>query len=163
MRLTDLVLKIGAALRAHDIMLASAESCTGGWIGQALTSVPGSSDWYDCGFITYSNAAKQALLGVTAETLARHGAVSRETAAEMARGALRNSRAGIGCAVTGIAGPGGGSPAKPVGSVCFGWARGETLVRARGVMLYGDREAVRRQSVCIALEGILEWLDEGGA
>jgi nicotinamide-nucleotide amidase len=124
-----------------------------------VTSVAGSSDWFERGFVTYSNDAKQELLGVPAEVLKRHGAVSEETAREMARGALERSKGTIALSITGIAGPTGGSAAKPVGTVCFGWARKgrEPLVQTR--VFQGDRESVRRQSVVHALERVLELLD----
>ena len=149
-------------LQARGLMLATAESCTGGGIAHALTALAGSSNWFDSGIVTYSNAAKQALLGVRASTLAAHGAVSEQTAAEMARGALSQpgceARAQVACSVTGIAGPGGGSATKPVGTVCFGWAdaagRGLTTTHR----LFGDRAAVREQSVRIALDGVIALL-----
>ena len=142
-------------------MLVTAESCTGGWVAQELTAIAGSSSWFDRGFVTYSNEAKQEMLGVRAETLATHGAVSEETAAEMARGALEKSRGTLSLAVTGIAGPSGGTPAKPVGTVCFAWATKGRAPRAQTRRFEGDREAVRRQSVEHALAGVLELLDEG--
>lgn len=128
-------------------------------MAQVVTSVAGSSDWFERGFVAYSNDAKQELLGVPAEVLKRHGAVSEETAREMARGALERSKGTIALSITGIAGPTGGSAAKPVGTVCFGWARkgGEPLVQTR--VFQGGRESVRRQSVVHALERVLELLD----
>jgi nicotinamide-nucleotide amidase len=139
-------------------MLATAESCTGGWVAQAVTAIAGSSAWFERGFVTYSNDAKHELLGVSTGTLQKFGAVSEETAREMARGALARSRAGVAVAVTGIAGPGGGSAAKPVGTVCFAWAGRRGLVRSEIRRFRGGRESVRRQSVIRALEGILELL-----
>ena len=139
----------------------TAESCTGGWVAQAVTSVAGSSDWFERGFVTYSNDSKQELLGVRAETLARHGAVSEQAAAEMARGALEHSRGSISVAVTGVAGPTGCSAAKPVGMVCFAWARRGGPVRSETRRFPGDRQSVRKQSVVRALEGVLEALDGG--
>ena len=138
-------------------MLVTAESCTGGWVAQAVTAVAGSSGWFERGFVTYSNAAKRELLGVKKATLDKHGAVSEETAREMARGALARSRAGVAVAVTGVAGPSGGTAAKPVGMVCFAWARGRRVV-AETRRFRGGREAVRRHSVCYALEGVLRIL-----
>lgn len=138
-------------------MLATAESCTGGWVSQAVTSVAGSSDWFERGYVTYSNAAKREALGVPKRILDRNGAVSEQTAREMARGALRKSRAGIALAVTGIAGPGGGVPGKPVGTVCFAWARGRKI-RSETKRFKGGRGRVRRQSVIHALRGVLKWL-----
>ncbi len=149
-----LAIGVGAALKAAGTMLATAESCTGGWVAEVVTSVSGSSEWFDRGFVTYSNAAKQEMLGVTAATLDRFGAVSEETAREMAAGALARSRAGIALAVTGVAGPTGGTPAKPVGMVCFAWARG-SRVESETCRFSGDRESVRRQSVVHALEGVI--------
>jgi len=138
-------------------MLVTAESCTGGWVAQAVTSVAGASDWFERGYVTYSNAAKREELGVTKKTLARHGAVSEETAREMARGALRRGRGTIALSVTGIAGPGGSSPGKPVGTVCFGWAQGRRM-RSETKRFKGGRASVRRQSVIHALKGMLRWL-----
>lgn len=137
-------------------MLATAESCTGGWIAKCCTDVAGSSAWFDRGFITYSNAAKQDMLGVRAETLAQYGAVSEAVVAEMATGALRHSQAHIAVAVSGIAGPSGGSPEKPVGTVCFAWAMRNGEVLTKTCQFAGDREAVRWQSVVFALNGILQ-------
>src|SRR5512135_3018157 len=119
--LSMLAMQVGAGLKARGLMLATAESCTGGWVAQAVTAIAGSSDWFDRGFVTYSDAAKQEMLGVSAGTLGRHGAVSEHTAREMAAGALAHSRAQVALAITGIAGPGGGSSEKPVGMVCFAW------------------------------------------
>ena len=137
-------------------MLATAESCTGGWIAKCCTDVAGSSAWFDRGFITYSNAAKQDMLGVRAETLAQYGAVSEAVVAEMATGALRHSQAHIAVAVSGIAGPSGGSPEKPVGTVCFAWAMRNGEILTKTCQFAGDREAVRWQSVVFALNGILQ-------
>lgn len=139
-------------------MLVTAESCTGGWVAQAVTSVAGSSDWYERGFVTYSNDSKQELLGVRSETLVRHGAVSEETAREMALGALARSKGTVAVAVTGVAGPGGGSREKPVGMVCFAWAS-KKGVTTETLRFPGDRESVRRQSVIHALQGVLKTLD----
>jgi nicotinamide-nucleotide amidase len=152
---------LGDRLRAANALLVTAESCTGGWAAQVVTSVAGSSGWFERGFVTYSNAAKQELLGVRAETLQRHGAVSEETAREMALGALAHSRGTVAVSVTGVAGPGGGSPDKPVGMVCFAWADAKGLIRSETARFGGDRESVRRQSVIHALEGVLAALDGG--
>jgi nicotinamide-nucleotide amidase len=157
----ELAQKLASRLKAGKGMLVTAESCTGGWVAQELTAIAGSSSWFDRGFVTYSNEAKQEMLGVRAETLAKHGAVSEETAAEMARGALEKSRGTLSLAITGIAGPSGGTPAKPVGTVCFAWATKGQAPRAETKRFPGDREAVRRQSVEHALAGMLELLDEG--
>lgn len=148
--------RAGEALRARGLRLATAESCTGGWVARALTAIAGSSDWFERGYVAYSNAAKREDLGVPAQTLERHGAVSEETARAMAAGALARARADCALAVTGIAGPAGGSAAKPVGTVCFAWARGSKM-RSETRHFDGDRESVRRQSVIRALQGILEW------
>jgi nicotinamide-nucleotide amidase len=151
--------KLGAQLKATGAMLVTAESCTGGWASQAVTAVAGSSDWFERGFVTYSNAAKEELLGVQAATLARFGAVSEETAREMALGALEHSHGTIALAITGVAGPTGGTATKPVGTVCFAWAGKDLAVSAETRHFAGDREAVRRQSVEYALERVLELLD----
>ncbi|MCU0833612.1 MAG: nicotinamide-nucleotide amidase [Chromatiaceae bacterium] len=157
-RLDVLAAELGRRLSAGGLKLATAESCTGGWIAKVVTDIPGSSGWLDRGFVTYSNESKQALLGVSAETLARTGAVSVETVTEMALGALANSRADLAVAVTGIAGPGGGSEEKPVGTVFFAWARrGEEPLTQR-VQFAGERDEVRHQSVRLALERLLELL-----
>jgi nicotinamide-nucleotide amidase len=153
--------KLGARLKARGALLVTAESCTGGWAAQAVTAVAGSSEWFERGWVTYSNAAKQDELGVRAETLRRFGAVSEETAREMALGALERSRGTVALAITGVAGPSGGTPAKPVGTVCFAWAGKNLAVSAETRHFAGDREAVRRQSVDYALERVLELLDAG--
>jgi len=147
---------VGARLKAKGLKLASAESCTGGWVAQAVTSVSGSSEWFDRGFVTYSNDAKRQMLDVRAETLAAHGAVSENAAREMAVGALEHSSAGVAAAVTGVAGPTGGSPEKPVGMVCFAWALSGHPAESETRRFDGDRDAVRRQSVIRALQGLLE-------
>ena len=133
------------------MLVATAESCTGGLIAAAMTSVAGSSSWFDRGFVTYSNEAKMEVLGVAPATLEHHGAVSEPTAREMAVGALSKSGAHIAVAVTGIAGPGGGTQAKPVGMVCFGWARRDGQVWTQTVHFAGNRDTVRRKSVITAL------------
>jgi nicotinamide-nucleotide amidase len=150
---------LGRSLKARGELLVTAESCTGGGVAQAVTAIAGSSEWFERGFVTYSNEAKVELLEVRAATLERHGAVSEETAREMALGALAKSRGTLALAVTGIAGPGGGSPDKPVGTVCFAWARRGGAAHSETRRFAGDREAVRRQSVERALEGALEALD----
>jgi len=155
----ELAQSIAMRLMARGEMLATAESCTGGWAAQALTALAGSSNWFERGFVTYSNAAKEEMLGVPPETLAHHGAVSEETAREMALGALSHSRAAVALAITGIAGPSGGTLEKPVGMVCFAWAAKGGATRSETRRFAGDREAVRRQSVERALAGVLELLD----
>lgn len=137
-------------------MLATAESCTGGWVAKLITDIPGSSHWFERGFVTYTNESKQEMLGVAAETLASHGAVSEATVREMAQGALSHSRAQLSLAVSGIAGPGGGTPERPVGSVCFAWASQESGVHSEQRHFDGDRELIRRQAVATALQGVLE-------
>ena len=154
--LATLATLAGARLKARGLKLATAESCTGGWVAQAITSVSGSSEWFDRGFVTYSNEAKREMLGVRIETLAAHGAVSEPTAREMAAGALEHSSAGVSVAVTGVAGPNGGSPEKPVGMVCFAWALRGGAVESETHRFEGDRDAVRRQSVVRSLQGVVE-------
>ena len=144
-------------------MLVTAESCTGGWVGQAVTAVPGSSAWYERGYITYSNTAKREMLGVQQATLDQYGAVSSQTAQEMAIGALNRSHAQISVSITGIAGPDGGTAEKPVGMVCFAWAAQDGLVQQEIRCFTGDREAIRRQAVTTALQGILRILDNATA
>ena len=150
--------KLAERLKASGQKLVTAESCTGGWAAQVVTSIAGSSDWFERGFITYSNDAKHESLGVDSGTLKKHGAVSEETAREMALGALRRSKGTVALAITGIAGPAGGSPGKPVGTVCFAWAQ-DGRVQSETKRFPGDRESVRRQSVVHALEGVLKALD----
>jgi len=156
--LTDCAALVGNRLREKGALLVTAESCTGGWVAQAITAIAGSSEWFERGFVAYSNAAKQELLGVRRETLEGHGAVSEETARELALGALQHSKGTISVAVTGIAGPAGGTAAKPVGLVCFAWAT-QDGIRSEFRHFDGDRESVRRQSVVRALQGVLETLD----
>jgi nicotinamide-nucleotide amidase len=156
--LEALAARVGEALVRGQAVLATAESCTGGWIGAAVTAIAGSSAWFDRGFVTYSNDAKVAMLGVAPETLACYGAVSAETVGEMARGALARSRARISVAVSGIAGPGGGTPDKPVGTVFVAWADTTGRLVAERLQLPGDRHAVRRATVVRALEGVVALL-----
>jgi len=158
--LETLAAQVGERLREHGALLVTAESCTGGWVSQAVTAIPGSSEWFERGFVVYSNAAKEELLGVRRETLERHGAVSEQTALELALGALQRSRGTVTVAVTGVAGPSGGSATKPVGLVCFAWATRQGA-KSESRNFSGDREAVRRQSVGRALVGVLEALDAG--
>jgi nicotinamide-nucleotide amidase len=157
--LLSLAVLVGGRLKAARELLVTAESCTGGWVAQSVTAVGGSSEWFERGFVTYSNASKEELLGVRRETLERHGAVSEETAREMALGALAASRGTFALAITGVAGPTGGTPAKPVGMVCLAWASKDGSVRSETRHFTGDRETVRRQSVMRALQGVLDWLD----
>jgi len=148
----------GARLLAARQMLVTAESCTGGWIAKAMTDVAGSSAWFDCGLVAYSYEAKQALLGVRPHTLEVHGAVSRETVVEMVSGALVHSGATVAVAVTGIAGPGGSTEDKPVGTVWVAWKRRGGYPRADVFHFDGDRDTVRRQTVAIALRGLEQQL-----
>lgn len=148
--------QVATAARQHHHRLVTAESCTAGWIAKTLTDVAGSSDWFDCGMAAYSYEAKQAMLGVNAGTLEEHGAVSRETAIEMVSGALVHSGGSLAVAVTGIAGPGGGTEDKPVGTVWIAWKRRGGYPTAVVFHFDGDREAVRRQTVAAALHGLLE-------
>jgi nicotinamide-nucleotide amidase len=159
--LESLALRLGRALLARRARVATAESCTGGWIAKALTDVAGSSQWFESGIVAYSNAAKDALLGVSSDLLARSGAVSEEVVRSMAEGARAQLGVDLAVAVSGIAGPDGGSEDKPVGTVWFAWAApGATTAERR--IFAGDREAVRRQSVAVALERLLAlvWVDE---
>ena len=157
--LGQLAEQVGAALKSHGMMLATAESCTGGWVGEAVTSVAGSSHWYDRGFITYTNQSKQEMLGVSADTLAEFGAVSEQTVREMAAGALKHSRADITLAISGIAGPGGATPGKPVGTVCIAWATRSGAGQSQRFHFQGGRAEVRRQAVVAALRGVLRMVE----
>jgi len=150
-RLADRLVELG-------VVLSAAESCTGGWLAKVCTDLPGSSAWFERGFVTYSNEAKQEMLGVREETLLSHGAVSEKTVVEMAVGALANSRAQIAVAISGIAGPGGGTPDKPVGTVCFAWAMEGREPHSERCRFDGDREAVRLQAVRFALHGLITLL-----
>jgi nicotinamide-nucleotide amidase len=154
-QLTELSQRVGQALTRLNLTLATAESCTGGWVAQVVTHTAGSSAWFDRGFVTYANDAKIEMLGVDPETIAEFGAVSQETAAEMAAGALVNSNAMISLAVSGVAGPSGGSPDKPVGTVCFAWCKLGDEPQTERHRFDGDRESVRHQAVVCALEGLL--------
>lgn len=154
--LTQLSQQVGVALAGRGWQLATAESCTGGWVAKVITDISGSSRWFDRGFITYTNAAKQEMLAVSAATLERHGAVSEPTVAEMVYGTLSHSQADCALAISGIAGPGGGTVAKPVGTVCFGWGSRSGPVSTATEHFTGDREAVRRQAVVHALRGVLD-------
>lgn len=159
--LFDLASRTGLALKARSWMLVTAESCTGGWVSECVTMVPGSSEWFERGFVTYTNVAKREMLGVRSQTLDTYGAVSEQTVQEMVVGALASSHGHVAVAVSGVAGPAGGTPQKPVGMVCFAWGTraSEPIVATR--RLGGDREAVRRQSVIVALEGVLEAVRRG--
>jgi nicotinamide-nucleotide amidase len=149
---------VGEALMARDLMLSTAESCTGGWVAQAITDVAGSSQWFERGFVSYSNLAKQEMLGVQSETLEKVGAVSELCVREMVLGALNHSQAQVALAISGIAGPGGGSAQKPVGLVWFAWALKGQEVNTEQAQFSGERQQIREQSVIKALQGVLQLL-----
>ena len=151
--------QVGVALKAQGMTLVTAESCTGGGVAQAITMISGSSDWFDRGFVTYSNTSKEEVLGVSPHTLAEQGAVSEQTVREMVDGALQYSRAQVAVSVSGVAGPAGGSPEKPVGMVWFAWATNDT-VQAVCHQFSGDRDTVRAKSVQTALQGVLNLLNK---
>ena len=154
----DLAERVGRALESRGLMMTTSESCTGGWIAEAMTMVPGSSAWFERGFVTYTYISKREMLGVGGDTLERHGAVSEEVVREMAEGAIARSHAQVAVAVSGVAGPSGGTPEKPVGTVCFAWAMRRERVESATRHFEGDRESVRRQSVVFALERVLQSL-----
>ena len=154
----QLAAQLGAALKAHGMMLTTAESCTGGGVASAVTEIAGSSSWFDRGFVTYSNQAKSDMLGVSPDTIMRFGAVSEAVVREMVAGALHNSQAQFALAVSGIAGPGGGTSEKPVGTVWFAWGIKEGMAVSRLHLLPGNRAQIRKQAVTIALQGGLELL-----
>jgi nicotinamide-nucleotide amidase len=151
---------VGGALKSHGLMLVTAESCTGGGVATAITDVAGSSAWFERGFITYSNLAKQQMLGVSEATLKQHGAVSEATVREMVAGALANSTAQVALAVSGIAGPDGGTADKPVGTVWFAWGVKHGVTLARLHHLAGNRSEIRSMAVHIALQGVQELLGQ---
>jgi nicotinamide-nucleotide amidase len=151
----DRAARLGALLEAREWRVSTAESCTGGLVAGAITDIAGSSAWFERGFVTYSNSAKTEMLGVRVETLAVHGAVSEPTAREMVAGALARSSAAVAVAVTGIAGPSGGSPQKPVGLVCFAWRCRGSTVQSVTRQFSGDRAAVREAAVIAALDGLI--------
>jgi nicotinamide-nucleotide amidase len=159
--LEGLALRLGRALLVRGARVATAESCTGGWVAKALTDIPGSSQWFESGIVAYSNAAKDALLGVPSDLVARHGAVSEAAARAMAEGARAQLGVDLAAAVTGVAGPDGGTADKPVGTVWFAWAAPDATTAERR-LFGGDREAVRRQSVALAIRGLIDrvWVDE---
>jgi nicotinamide-nucleotide amidase len=156
--LAALAVRLGRALEARNLRVATAESCTGGWIAKALTDVPGSSRWLEGGVVAYSNSAKSSLLGVPAGIVAAHGAVSEPVVRSMAEGARARFGVPLTVAVSGVAGPEGGTPDKPVGTVCFAWTNGRETTAARELFA-GNREAVRRRSVDFALRRLLELAD----
>jgi nicotinamide-nucleotide amidase len=154
----ELAARVGKVLESKRLSLATAESCTGGGVSQAITEIPGSTGWFECGFVTYSNASKAEMLDVSPALIAQCGSVSAEVAGAMAEGAVANSNADVAVSTTGIAGPTGAVPGKPVGTVCFGWSRGNTTHTER-LVFQGDRRAVREQTVAHALAGLLRFLE----
>ncbi len=158
--LEELARDTARVVQASHNMLVTAESCTGGWIAKVLTDLPGSSAWFEGGVVAYSYEAKEALLGVQPQTLEQHGAVSQETVTEMVSGALARFGAGVAVAVTGIAGPGGGTNDKAVGTVWLGWKRRGGYVHTALCHFEGDRDSVRRQTVARALKGIQQILTD---
>ncbi len=157
--LNQMAIRLSQRLRDQGLSMASAESCTGGWIAKAMTDIPGSSACFERGFVTYSNAAKQEMLGVDYVTLERHGAVSEEVVKQMVQGAIAESQASVAVAVSGIAGPDGGSEDKPVGTVWLAWGRRGGDVTARCELLSGDRAEVRYRSSVVALQGLFALID----
>jgi len=155
---TRLARRLGTLAKKRKIDVVTAESCTGGGVATAMTRISGSAKWFERGFVTYSNIAKKEMLGVSQETLRKHGAVSEEVAIEMARGALKRSHADISVAITGIAGPTGGVPGKAVGTVHFAWGVRGGAIQARRFRFEGDRVAVRLQSVYVAIQGLIDLL-----
>lgn len=155
---TELAAQVGRALQQRGWQLATCESITGGGIAEAITDIAGSSEWFDCGFVTYSNASKTRFLDVPEALIQAHGAVSEEVARAMVLGALKHTDAQISIATTGIAGPGGAVPGKPVGTVCFGWAHRD-IVHTERVLFHGDRAAVRAQTAAHALQGLLAFME----
>lgn len=151
---------LGHLLLMADARLVTAESCTGGGLAEIITRIPGSSQWFERGYVTYSNEAKMELLGITHETLTQHGAVSEEAAVAMAQGALANSHAQISVAITGIAGPEGGTEDKPVGTVCLAWLQEGEDVRVTRTLFEGDRLQIRQQSCLMALQGLIDMLEQ---
>jgi len=156
----ELAAQVGVLLKSHGLMLATAESCTGGGVAQAITEVAGSSAWFERGFVTYSNQSKQQMLGVLETTLIQYGAVSEMTVREMVAGALKHSSAQVALAVSGIAGPDGGTAEKPVGTVWFAWGIKQGETHAQRYQLDGNRAEIRAKAVHIALQGIANLLNK---
>ena len=156
--LQDLAMQAGTALSRQELMLVTAESCTGGWLGQTITSIAGSSGWFDRGFVTYTDISKQEMLGVSNATLERYGAVSEPAAYEMAAGAVARSHAQVAVSITGIAGPDGGTAQKPVGMICFAWVMKDGMALTETRYYSGSRDEIRRQSVAGALQGVIDLL-----
>ena len=157
-KLETLSADLGALLQKNEMYFTAAESCTGGLLSQSIVSVPGSSAWFGCSFITYSNISKHAILGVSKETLNSYGAVSEEVVGEMVTGALKESRANLGVSISGIAGPGGGSIERPVGTVCIAWKLNDDSGIKKTFLFEGDRNQVRHATVVKALEGAIALL-----
>ena len=157
--LEALSIRIGNLLKSKGLTLATAESCTGGWAAKVITDIPGSSHWFDRGFVTYTNIAKQEMLAVNENTLAEFGAVSEQTVQEMAEGVIQHSHADIALAISGIAGPHGDTPQKPLGMVCLAWSGKQFATFSTTEHYTGDREQVRYQAVVAALEGIQKCLE----
>ena len=153
--------ELGEKLVSRNMLMATAESCTGGWVSKIITDLDGSSSWFECALVTYHNEAKQEFLGVNPQTIKEHGAVSEQTVKEMVLGLLERCNAGIGVSISGIAGPGGGTAEKPVGTVCMAWARPGRFLESMKFHFTGDREAVRRQAVYEALTGLERLLENG--
>lgn len=162
--ISTLAQSLGDLLQGTHTMVATAESCTGGWVSEAITEVPGCSEWFDRGFVTYSNQAKKDMLGVKASSLERNGAVSEKVVCEMAKGALKHSKANYALAISGVAGPTGGTDDKPVGTVWFAWASRQGVECAH-MFFEGDRQDIRASAVLFALQGfttrIRGWRDVG--
>ena len=153
--MTDILNKVSQKLHENNLSLVSAESCTGGWVAKQITDLAGSSAIFDRGFVTYSNQAKQDMLGVSINTLDKYGAVSEQVVIEMVAGALENSQADIALSISGVAGPGGGTEEKPVGMVCFGWMKRGKEAKAETIIFIGDRDEIRRQAVDFSLKGVI--------
>ncbi len=151
-----LAARLGESLKKRKLLMVTAESCTGGWVSQVVTAVNGSSEWFDRGYVTYSDTSKSEMLGVRTETIAEHGAVSEAVVREMAEGAIAKSHAQVAVAISGIAGPQGGTPAKPVGTVCLAWAMEGQQTRSGSTHFAGDRNMVRQQAVMAAMQGLVE-------
>jgi nicotinamide-nucleotide amidase len=156
--LSTLSIELGEVLKERNLSLALAESCTGGLVAQTITSVAGSSAWFDRGFVTYSNESKIEMLGVRAETLEKFGAVSEQIATVMAHGALKHSHAQVAGSITGIAGPDGGTKEKPVGTVCFAWVGTKLPLSTTTKRFFGNRQEVRQQAAIAWMSGLIERL-----
>jgi len=157
--MTNILQEVSNKLHANNLVMATAESCTGGWVAKQITDLDGSSAIFDRGFVSYSNEAKQDMLGVSAETINEFGAVSEEVALEMVTGAIEHSSADIAVSISGVAGPAGGTDLKPVGTVCFGWKKKGEEAHAETILFKGDRDSVRSQAVDYALSGIIKLID----